>query len=189
MTYYSHVLHFPNIKPFDRLDCRWTSFVGEFITPLMENRTDLYWCSYYGDHARFRISTDDYQSLRPTLESLRDTLGLIDKGEEKDLTLIGDLGHNRFLAHNTSSTPERRAELVLRYLNSISLLLVDNIQKTDDGYWRLEQSSNSENPLGNNFESLAHLLANMTQFQFDVDFGHKTAWMIPQPLMKFRCHL
>jgi len=189
MTYYSHVLYFPDSRPFDRPDSRWTSFVGEFVAPLMRNRPELYWCSYYGDHARFRVLTDDYSSLQPTLESLRDVLGLIDKGEEKDLSLVGDLGHERFRAHSSTSTPERRAELVLRYLNSASLLLVDNLQRTEDGYWRLEQSAHRENPLGNNFETIAHLLANMTQFQFDVHFGHLTAWMPPSVLMSFRCNL
>jgi hypothetical protein len=143
----------------------------------MKNRTDLYWCSYYGSFARFLILTDDYESLQAPLETLRDSLGLIDTGEEKNNTLVGDLGHSRFLAPNSGSNDQKRAMLVLRYLHSISELLVDNVRKDPSGYWLLEQSQNAENPHQNNFESLAHLLANMTQFQFDVSVTFRTVWM------------
>lgn len=188
MNYYSHVLHFPDTYPFDRPEFRWTTFLSEFVAPLMKDRGLKYWVSYYGSFVRFRVLTDDYESLKPDLESLRDSLGLVDKGEEKDMTLVGDLGHARFLAPNSDSSPEKRAELVLNYLNSISLLLVDNLVKGGN-YWKLETSNHNENPLNNNFESLAHLLGNMTQFQFDVEFGYRTPWMHPQPIQKFRCHL
>ena len=99
MQYYSHVLHFPlGKKPFDKDAFRWPSFVGEFVIPLMKNRSDLYWFSYYTSFARFRVYTDDYGSLQAELEPLRDELGLVDKGEEKNETITGDLAKDRLSA-------------------------------------------------------------------------------------------
>ncbi len=181
MNYYSHILHFPNAKPFDRTEFRWMSFVGEFVAPLMRNQKDLYWCSYYGGFARFRLYTDCYDQIKPRIDSMCSTLGLTRDDSEKELTLVGDLGHSRFLASNSTSNSQNRAELVLRYLHSVSELLVDSIQKGQDGYWVLEKNTNQENPHQNSFESLAHLLANMTEFQFDVSVTLRTAWM-PQEL-------
>lgn len=187
--YHSHILVFPNSPPFDRPEFRWASFVGEFVAPLMNGRTNLFWCTYYGDRAHFRILIDDYESLQLQLEPLRDSLGLVDTGEQKNQTLIDDLGHSRFLSQNSKSDSPKRAALVLKYLNSIALLLIDNVQKRQDGYWELETSTDNENPLGNNFESLAHLLANMTGFQFDVLLGHQTVWQHLVIHKSLRCHL
>lgn len=177
MNYYSHILHFPNAKPFDRSDFRWAGFVGAFAGELMKNREDLFWFSYYGGFARFRLYTDSYDKIRPEIESLAASLGLGLDDSEKGSTLVGDLGWERFLAPDSSSTPERRAKLVLQYLHSISSLMIDNVRIGQEGYWERESSQNGENPHKNNFESLGHLLANMTQFEFDVQVSVRTIWM------------
>jgi hypothetical protein len=108
--------------------------------------------------------TDQYDKLKPIIDQRCTALGLVDRGEEKNLTLLGDLGHDRFLARDRKDKkPEDRALLVLRYLHAVAELVCDNLKKGDDGYWTLEQSMNRENPNGSNFESLHHLLCNMTQ--------------------------
>ena len=121
----------------------------------------------------------DYEQLRKPLEDLRDSLGLIDKGEEKgDFTLVGDLGHARFLSNlRPNKKPEDRALLVIRYLNSICDLYIDNLIKEPSGYWICEPSTHAENPLGNNFESLAHLLSNIAQYRFRLEPPSRTEWM------------
>lgn len=181
MEYHSHILHFPNAKPFDRLDSRWWGFVGEFVRPLMSGRDDLYWCSYYGSFARFRLYTDNYSQIEPQIDLSCQKLGLQRDDSEKNLTLEDDLGHPRFFDPNSKSTRPKRAELVLRYLHSISELLVDSVDQLADGYWILEANTNPENPNKKSFESLGHLLANMSQFQFDVQVTFRTVWM-PQEL-------
>jgi hypothetical protein len=179
MQYYSHVLHFPERKPFDRPDSAYWSFLGELVLPVV--RLGLhrhFWFTNYGNHARFRVYTDQYDRLRPTLEARRDALGLVDRGEEKDLTLVGDLGHDRFLARSrTDKQPEDRALLVLRYLHAIAELVCDNLQQTDEGYWTIEQSMNQENPNGSNFESLHHLLCNSAKVPLFVHMSLWTEWM------------
>ena len=109
--YYSHMLHFPNQKPFNNPDLRWPSFIGHFVQPIVSAHPGLlYWFSNYGAFARFRIYTADYEKIRPQLETLRDKLGLVDKGGEKDLTLEGDLGGARFRGPNSYVSPQASSQ-------------------------------------------------------------------------------
>lgn len=145
-TYHSHILRFPNSQPFNRDDSRWWGFVGEFVRPLMSGRDDLYWCSYYGSYARFRLYTDNYSKIEPQIDSLCQSLGLRRDGSEMNLTIEDDLGHPRFFDPSSKSTSPKRAELALRYLHSISELLVDSVDQGSDGYWSLEANTNAEKP-------------------------------------------
>lgn len=44
MQYVSHVLFFPATPPFDVPELRWTSFIGEFVKPIVTATADLaYW--------------------------------------------------------------------------------------------------------------------------------------------------
>jgi hypothetical protein len=70
----------------------------------------------------------------------------------------------RFIENNVSQVrKEERANLVVDYLHSISKLIVDCIEvlHTTEGF-SLEKSTSMENPNGSIFESLHHLLCNMT---------------------------
>ena len=166
MVYFSHVLEFPNAAPFDDAQYRWPSFVGEFVLPLVRERPHLqYWFSYYGTKARFRVYTDKYDELRADLEALRGNLGLVELGGEHHLTLVGDLGHARWLASNrTDKKPEERAIRILQYLHSVCRLYIDYLVKRPDGYWELEATTDHvQNPEGVSFESLHHLFCNLTQ--------------------------
>jgi hypothetical protein len=66
--------------------------------------------------------------------------------------------------------------------------LIDQLVK-EGPYWKIEKNEDSQNPLGNSFESLIHLVSNISQAQFDVDLCYRTAWMISQKLFSLRCHL
>jgi len=164
MNYHSHVLYYPNKTPFDRPDSRWAGFVGEFVKPVVaSDPTLLFWCTDYGACARFRVYTDDYDSLRPILEQRRDALGLEDRGEEKGLSLVDDLGNGRFLAPGSNSTPEKRALLILQALSAAARLVVDSVVRHPDGYWGFEEGADpNQNPDHCHLFSVMHLLHNMT---------------------------
>src|SRR5262249_42026318 len=139
-----------------------------------------YWFTYYGTFVRFRLYTNDYSAVRPTIDQLLLALALSERNEEKDLTLVGDLGTDRFLSSKrTDKVNADRAELVLAYLWSIAELVRDNVQRREDGYWELEESTNRENPRGSNFESLHHLFCNMTRVPLHVQMTLWTEWMAP----------
>lgn len=163
MKYYSHVLHFPNAKPFDNPEYCWTSFLGEFVKPFVDANPDvLYWFTFYKTFARFRILTDRYETLREEIENRRTNLGLIDKGEEKDTSLIGDLGNDRFIGPHSQSTLERRAELILKSLCAAANLIIDGLCKRSDGYWEFERNENvNQNPENSHLFSVVHLFHNM----------------------------
>jgi len=166
-SYHSHVLYFPNRPLFcDATHC-FPSFLGEFVTPLVQGRPDLlYWFTYYEAFARFRVWTNSYEELRPELEAKRDVLGLIDTGKEKDLTLEGDLGHARFIGADTSSKPRQRAMKILRSLHAASELVLDSIYRLPNGLWQFEGTGDKDqNPIGNHLFSVNHLIHNLTRSQ------------------------
>lgn len=177
--YYSHVLHYPASKPFDKSESAFLSFIGELVRPVVaKKRHQHFWFTHYGTFARFRIQTDRYDDLRPEIESRCHALGLTDKGEEKDLTLVADLGGDRFLGPGLQDRrAEDRALLVLKYLHSVAELMCDAIRKGDDGYWYAEPSQSKENPEGNIFQSLHHLFCNMTQVPLYAYLSIHTDWM------------
>lgn len=164
MNYYSHILYYPNKPPFDRPESRWPGFLGEFVAAVVADDPGLlFWCTHYGTHARFRVHTDHYDSLRPVIETRRDELRLEDRGEEKDLTLVNDLGHGRFLAPDSRSTPDKRALLILNALSATARLVIDSVVQHPDGYWGFEEGADaSQNPDRCHLFSVMHLLHNMT---------------------------
>lgn len=191
---YSYVLHFPdNHPPFDKLDCRWQSFLGEFAKPIADKHPNLlFWCSYYGTHASFRVHTDD-KGVTDFVERQIQDLGLVFKSEEEEkVTLVGDLGAPRFIDQSLGAAAiAKRADLVLRFLCSTVRLYLDGLVNASGKYWSYPPTPLNENPLGNNFESLAHLVGNISQFEFDVFATAGTAWHqtplpLPQPI---RCRL
>jgi hypothetical protein len=161
--YYSHLLDFPGCKPFDNPDLRWPSFIGAFVAPLVHENPGLeYWFSYYSTFARFRVFTTDYDRLRPRLESLRDRLGLVDNGKEKDLTLEQDLGAPRFCGPNCSVSQSVRAGTILRLLKAGADLMVESVILRPDGYWEFEQNGDAGlNPISEHRFSVVHLFHNM----------------------------
>jgi len=167
MDYYSHVLYLPTSAPFDHPERKWPSFIGEFVTPIVASHPGLtYWFSYYGDHAKFRVYTDDYEAIRRQIEAERDRLGLEDRGSEKTLTLIEDIGGGRFISPNSKSNPLQRAELILRTLCANANLIVDSVVKRDDGYWQFEENLDiAQNPDKSHLFSVNHLFHNMSTSQ------------------------
>ena len=173
MKYYSHILYFPDAYPFDNTNYRWQSFVGEFVRPIVEDIPDLYWFSYYTVRAHLRIYTDEYDRIRPKLELLRDQLGLIDKGEEKDMTLERDLGSDRFLSsERTDKNNTDRALLILKLLNAGCKLYMDTLVK-DGKYWREEINKDiNQNPFHSSSYSYIHLLHNLCKSDLLVYLYH-----------------
>ena len=184
MPYYSHVLQFPELAPFDQETLRFSSFAGRFVRPVTAlGLHDKFWFSNYGSFARFRILTDKYAELEPHLIQLRDQLGLIDTGEEKELTLVGDLGHERFLpAAQIAFNPEQRAARIVNFLHATCLLYLECLVETPQGYWRIEENPHPENPLKNTFQSIHHLFCNITQVPLELQLSIRTNWM-SQPVI------
>lgn len=187
MTYCSYYLEYdPQQIPWDSQQYRLYTFWGNVVLPVAnEQPRSLLWATHYNGqshHFEFRIDTEQPDATNDRVRELCSKwhLKYDDKKIESDLK--GNLGHSRFLAaEQMDKSDTDRALLVLKYLDSISRLVVDQLVSVDDNYWRLEKNTDRENPLNNGFESLAHLLANMTGFEFDVILYSGTRWMNPAP--------
>jgi hypothetical protein len=115
--------------------------------------------------------------------------------EEEAATLFSDLGNDRFVDQSLDiSAKERRASLTLKFLYATTRLHLDSLVPGDEvpgigHYWEYQPTPHELNPLGNNFESLTHLVGNITRFEFDVHTTAGTIWQRPQLLSSIRCRL
>lgn len=163
---YSHVLNIPHAHPFDN-EHRWTTFLGEFVRPIVDGRDFPYWFSYYGDFARFRVYTED-ESVLDDIDRLMADLGLSyrqEKGErmEKDWTLEIDLGGARFLgSERLDVTSRQRALKVLGLVHAGAELFLHSLVRDGD-YWREEICDDANNTFRSSSRSYIHLLHNLTQ--------------------------
>ncbi len=189
--YYFCQFSIPTSKPFDDSSTRWPSFVAEFIRPVVAGEKQLlFWFTYYGDYAQVCFYTESFDPIKGKIDDLNKKLGTSYKHSPNPAkeALVGAFGGSRFLSDQTKD-PAHRSELVLRFLHSVAELYIDNLIPVGNGYWSIEKSVDRENPLGNNFESLAHLMANATGFEFDLNVTAQTAWMSHPARGLVRCSL
>ncbi len=183
---YSYVLYYPEGKaPFDRdRESRWRAFLGEFVKPIADKYPDLlFWCSEYGSCTKFRVYSELKEVHAMILRSIED-MGLhFNPKEEEEVTVLSDLGDGRFIDQRLDdNAKKRRAELTLKFLCATVRLHVDSLVRGDGQYWEYQPTPHSkENPLGNNFESLGHLLGNITRFEFELKNGNQTVWQFQKP--------
>ena len=167
-------LKIPHQPPFDKENW-FESFVGNFVKPLLETGIiGQYWFSRYGSSGdrdvKFRFSLDDYSQLEPTVNELTARFGLTDLKDEEEHVWEDDLGGNRFFqTQNSESSKNVRSQLALNYLHSISQVFVDCLSQADDQlYFYQEKNTADNNPHGSIFESLHHLLCNMTDVVIEI---------------------
>ena len=188
---YSYVLHFPDdTPPFDRdLESRWRSFLGEFAKPIADTFPDLlFWCSYYYEHAKFRVFRYDRRVHKLISKRIKALHLRFEKTEELPDTLLSDLAASRFIDQTLGGQGgtqtrrrRRRALLTLKFLCATTRLHIDSLVQVGNTYWDYQPTPDQQNPHGNNFESLAHLVGNITRFQFDLVAGSRTAWQATKP--------
>lgn len=191
LPYRFHEFHTPSQPPFDNPRFLWPTLVGEFVVPIIRGEKNLlYWFCFHGADFQLCFVADNHNRIEEKIEAQKKRLGITSKTKPTEGARLEFFG-NRWLAQEkmgVKDVEEKRAELVLRFLHATCELLIDHLIK-DGSYWRVERNVDGQNPLGNGFESLAHLVANISQFQFDLLDGNRTAWMRPQPQGNTRLHL
>jgi hypothetical protein len=189
---YSYVLHIPqHHNSFLDVKYRWATFLGELVKPIADKYPELlFWCSFYDTFFRFRVHSESQEVHNFILERINNFGLEFNAAEENDAILSSDLGASRFIEQALGANAiNRRADLVLKFLCSTVRLYLDGLVKIDNLHWQYRTTPDDQNPLGNNFESLAHLMANISQFEFDVFATAGTAWrQTPFPL-RIRCRL
>ena len=155
-TYHAYSFEYPSKHPFDKLEFRWASFLGEFVRKVTTSHPDiLYWSTHYGNEVEFKVFTDDVSFIQSAIDNLK-TIGFKVTGLKR--TLEQDLGIQRFIGPGSTSNPTRRAHLILKSLKAVCDLMIDSIVQRPDGYWEKEDCGDkSHNPIGNHMFSVTHL--------------------------------
>jgi hypothetical protein len=135
------------------------------------------------------------------IEELKATLGIKSKASPVDgHTVSGNAfrGGRWISPEKVGSAEEgKRSELVYRFLHAGCELVLSNLVQ-EGNYWCREINTDKENPLGNSFESLMHLVANFSGAEFNVYLSQvgpgilavQTNWMSAgAPLYAPRCRL
>lgn len=199
IPYRFHEFHTPTGSPFDQPASLWTTIVGELIRPVVKQAKEIdgefvYWFCYHGADFQFCFASQNFQQIEAVLDTQRHNLRIRPKTSPTDgKTVASALIGTRWLPADKigdSSFEAARSELVLRTLHSACKLFIHSLRQDIGGnQWRLEPNSSEQNPLGNLFESMLHMVSNLSQAQFDVHLGYATAWMPLRTVQTLRCHL
>jgi hypothetical protein len=182
------------VAPFDTAGLfLWPTLVGTFLGPVIESVPELpYWFCNHGSDFQFCFAHEDYEQVEETIEAQKQAFQTTTKVPPTDgATIATAFRGSRWIAQakiEDNAAAVRRSQLVFTFLHSTSALFYDALIQ-EGAHWRLEPNGDQENPLGNNFESLLHLVSNISQAQFDFQICYRTGWMVPQTIHSFRSHL
>jgi hypothetical protein len=131
---------------------------------------------------RYSLRPDDRDAFEHRAGGLIASAGCA-TSDFRDYDLLGDLGGNRFVGDDrTSDRRERRAQLIVAYLQAVSELVLDAIRGPDtDGRYRVEVNDDEQNPHQSSFESMHHLFCNMTEVPTSALIWAGTHWNPPGP--------
>ncbi len=172
-----YVFDCPTHAPyFDDASRRWPTIVAMFFAPLV--RDDAVKGFVFLDHnpadIELRVAVRDYQRFERRMDALAHRLGIVRR--PNTATAGQTVGRHAYHGERWLEKAKikqwaianRRSELIFRFLHAGCALFIDSL--VPDGVrWRIEPNSDAQqNPLGNGFESLHHLIANFSQSEFDV---------------------
>jgi hypothetical protein len=198
----------------------WPSIVGDFVKPLVERWPDsLWWQVQEGPFYQVcvapwtrwsplhedpeRYAKEVERSVRAHCKTtgfrmkrlLRGTLGTALAGDRWNRCSY-DLCRSK----EEAQRQEARSVLLVQTMDRVCRLYMDTLVKVPHRrvkrgqpthHWVTEVNGSRQNPHGNIFESLMHLLANTGEPRFDVKVQVNTPWMRENPLpnAKLTCHL
>lgn len=207
MRYYFYLFEQLGHPVFGHAQHGYPSFIARFIKPIVSKRSGLlYYFERFGTSVQFCFFTDDFETVRNDIDYLCQKLTIVPNQTPapEGSTLESAFGGVRFIGPQNNTTAAKRAELVLRCLNAVCELYIDNLVSIGGDQWAVEKNFGEtiednqprrENPLGSNFESLAHLMANITGYEFRVFINAqgeaRTDWMphIANPVVTRTCRL
>lgn len=191
--YRFHQFHKPGHAPFESGPHQWTTIVAEFVVPLVKEEKGLiYWFCDEGDHFQLCFASADFKSIEEKIEARRKLMGIVSKSSPADgATVAAAFGGERWIPKDKigdQAFESGRSELMLRLLHATCQLFISALVQ-DGSHWKLESNSSSQNPLGSFFESVLHMVSNISKAEFQVHFGYSTSWMPLQSVWSARCHL
>lgn len=182
----------------------WPSICGDFIIPLLD-RIDksfgmkpLCWFVQEGPFFQICFSCPSFALIQWSkggilIERLVREQCKISKFRTKRLlrgnlggALAGDRWNNSFGTKKESN----RSILMVDMMDKVCRLYLTTLIRRKNKTWMTEKNKSRQNPHGNIFESVIHLLANISEAKFDVFVQAKTGWMHEgYQQSKVKCHL
>lgn len=171
---------------------QWTNLIGHFIKPIVENEPNLiYWFVQEGRWFQFCFASSEPERIAAKIRVIQKKMRIKTKRILKGDS-AGALGGTRWVSTERLKDKvieAERSELMLRVCHSICKLFIHNLEKRGKN-WLTEISGDlRQNTHGNLFESLMHLIANISQARFDVQLYARTGWMQEYQQAKITCHL
>ncbi len=166
--YRHHELYTPVVAPFDTAGTLlWPTLVGTFLRPIIESFPNMpYWFCNHGTDFQFCFAYKDYKKVEEVIEAQKKTYQTTTKIQPVEGATVGTAFRGeRWLAKNKMDDgvlASKRAQLVFGFLHSTSALYFDGLVQ-DGVHWKAEKNDDEQNPEGSGFESLLHLLSNITQ--------------------------
>lgn len=184
-------LFVPSHPPYDGTNWAETALAA-VVRPLVSDAIGLDWfwfsryaCKFPGDVGDCEISllphgflvNDIHRSIRFRYSMPDGFIGAFEERATQFITnnscwssgwldygALGELGGSRFCGDVQRPMPSpERMNLVVGVLSSLSRLVLDCLVPADDqGRFRVEANKHEENPHGSSFESLHHLICNIT---------------------------
>ena len=171
--YRFHQFKIPTHDQFADPNFRWFNIVGDFIAPIVVGEEDLlYWFCYHNpDDFQFCFWSENHDKIEQKIADQKKEFSIETKSPPTENAKIEFRGQRWIAPERTGKSTfdeDKRAELILRCLHATCVLFIDSLIK-DGGNWRLERNAYlKENPCGNSFESLLHLISNISRAKFDV---------------------
>ena len=191
--YRFHEFHTPTHAPFEPGVSPWPTLVAEFIAPVFKGENDvLFWFLNHGPHFQLCLAADDYRRIENNLDARRGLMNINSKTPPMDNATLGTaLADSRWLAdhlHDNQAVADKRSELLVRALHACSVLFIDQLEQKQH-HWYIETSSDQNNPLGRSFESLFHLVSNLSQTKIEISLFGATQLMNPTAGGKVQVYL
>jgi len=174
MNAYSVKITIPDVPPFDRQENWFESFVGNIIEPAVSSdMIGRFLFTRYGaigqeeeKYALFRFEATDAEAVTKQLNNglAKHNLTI---SEQSAFDAAGNIGcgeRSRFLGSNSKhGSKEQRGDIAFTFLHAAACLMLDCLVGTDpQGYFSLEEETQSGFSKESSLEQFHHLFCNMT---------------------------
>jgi hypothetical protein len=183
----------PKRAPYNHPEHGWPTIVGDFVKPLADAHPDMrIWFLREGPWWQLCFAASDLHAANKTMRDIARRRGFTIKRYIRGSNLGEALAGSRWLPRRKQKTcaEKRRSYLLTDACHAVCAVYMDSLVRRGR-HWVVERPQcNRQNPHGNLFESFMHLVANLSDAQFDVQFKVRTRWMHDDwKELKATCHL
>ena len=181
----------PKLAPYNVEETGWPCIVGDVCKPIADELPDAYvWWVQEGRWFQFCIAYHDVVRAEALVKDVLKQRGFKTKRILRGVAGGGLAGTRWMASHHIGRAKEgHRSILMLRTMDAICRLYADTLVLAPlpgnrrgvarkPARWYTELNADSrQNPHGQLFESLMHLIANSTNARFTIHLMARTGWM------------